>query len=201
MAAVIGLTGGIGCGKSVFGRFLVEAGATVIDADQLARNVVAQGTDGYEAVVTRFGPSVVAPTGDLDRAALAAIVFDDAAARADLNAIVHPRVRAASAAAIGAALERGAPAIFYEAALLFETGTDAIFAATVVVGCSPAEQRARVARRDGLDDAAIDARIASQMPLEAKRERATRYVGNDGTLEELRTAAAETFRWACALGA
>ena len=94
---VVGLTGGIGSGKSTVAAMLAERGAVVVDADRLAREVVAVGTDGYRAVVDRFGPDVVAGDGGLDRKALAGVVFEDPEALADLNGIVHPLVRAAIA--------------------------------------------------------------------------------------------------------
>jgi len=183
---LIGLTGGIACGKSAVERFLTDCGATVIDADQLARAVVAPESDGLREVVTAFGPHLLLDTGALDRTALGALVFADAEARAQLNAILHPRIAAASQQAIAAAFAAGAPLIVYSAALLVEGGTHRGFDGLLVVTCSPALQRARLASRDGLSQEDIDQRLAAQMPLAEKAAAATWLLHNDGSLDDLR---------------
>jgi len=183
---LIGLTGGIACGKSAVERFLTDCGATVIDADQLARAVVAPGSDGLREVVTAFGSHLLLDTGALDRTALGALVFADAEARAQLNAILHPRIAAASQQAIAAAFAAGAPLIVYSAALLVEGGTHRGFDGLLVVTCSPALQRARLASRDGLSQEEIDQRLAAQMPLAEKAAAATWLLHNDGSLDDLR---------------
>ena len=185
---LIGLTGGIACGKSAVERFLTECGATVIDADQLARAVVAPGSDGLQEVVSAFGTHLLLPTGDLDRTALGALVFADAEARARLNTILHPRIAAASQQAIAAAFADGAPLIVYSAALLVEGGTHRGFDGLLVVTCSPALQRARLATRDGLSQDEVEQRLAAQMPLAEKEAAATWLLRNDGSLDELRAA-------------
>lgn len=193
---VYGLTGGIACGKSTFARHLASLGATVIDADLVARDVVAPGTPGNAAVRARFGEAIALADGSIDRARLGALVFSDSEARAGLNAIVHPLVRERSMALIADALANGRTPVFYEAALLFETGADAMFPEVVVVGCTEASQLQRLMERDGLTHKDATARIASQMPLSEKRARAALYVDNSGTPEALREAAMEVLRWA-----
>lgn len=195
---VYGLTGGIACGKSTVARLLRARGATVVDADAIAREVVARGTDGLQQVVAEFGAELLEPSGELNRAALAAVVFHNEERRAKLNSIVHPRVRDLSMARIGEALSSGATPVFYEAALLFETGGDGLFPAVVVVGCRPDVQRARLILRDGLSESDADARIRSQMPLEEKRSRASYYIDNSGTEEELVDAVNALFEWMAA---
>jgi len=185
---LIGLTGGIACGKSAVERFLNDCGATVIDADQLARAVVAPGSDGLREVVDAFGPHLLLDTGALDRTALGALVFAAAEARAQLNDILHPRIAAASQQAIAAAFAAGAPLIVYSAALLVEGGTHRGFDGLLVVTCSPALQRARLASRDGLSQEEIDQRLAAQMPLADKAAAATWLLHNDGSLDDLRDA-------------
>ena len=183
---LIGLTGGIACGKSAVERFLTDCGATVIDADRLARAVVAPGSDGLREVVTAFGPQLLLDTGALDRTALGALVFADAEARAQLNAILHPRIAEASQQAIAAAFAAGAPLIVYSAALLVEGGTHRSFDGLLVVTCSPALQRARLATRDGLSRDEVDQRLAAQMPLADKAAAANWLLHNDGSLDDLR---------------
>lgn len=185
MKTVWGLTGGIACGKSTVARRLAQRGAYVIDADAIARDVVAPGTDGLAAVVETFGTGVLLADGSLDRAALGARVYSDAAARARLEAITHPRIRQASFERMLAGSETDSPFIVYEAALLVETKQHTNFAGLVVVACSAATQRARLMARDLLDATAADARIASQLPLESKVAVADFVIHNDGGLDEL----------------
>jgi dephospho-CoA kinase len=161
----VGLTGGIGSGKSAVARFFSGWGAVVIDADVLAREVVAPGTPGL-ARIAELWPVVVDAHGSLDRAALSAIVFADAAARDRLTAIVHPRVRAAAAA-----LEAAVPAasiVVHVVPLLFEGDYWRTCAVNVLVVAPAAARIARVAARDGLTPAEVEARIAAQIdPLRA----------------------------------
>ena len=185
---IIGLTGGIACGKSAVERFLADCGATVIDADQLARAVVAPGSEGLREVIAAFGSHLLLQTGDLDRAALGALVFADAEARTQLNAILHPRIAAASQQAIAGAFSAGAPLIVYSAALLVEGGTHRGFDGLLVVTCTPALQRTRLANRDGLSQAEVEQRLAAQMPLADKAAAATWLLHNDGSLDDLRAA-------------
>lgn len=180
MAHVIGLTGGIASGKSTVARMLAERGAAIVDADQLARQVVEPGQPALAELVARFGAAILAPDGTLDRKRLGAIAFADPAARADLGRITHPRIAAASAAAIAAWSDAGANVVFYEAALLVENRAHQGLSALVVVAASPDVQLQRVMARDGLDADAARARIASQAPLEDKIKVATWVIQNDG---------------------
>ncbi|MFT6398412.1 MAG: dephospho-CoA kinase [Bradymonadia bacterium] len=185
MNQVFGLTGGIASGKSTVAKMLRERGAYVIDADDLARQVVEPGTPGLAAVIGRFGREVLGPNGSLDRTRLGEIVFSNAEARADLEAILHPLISTASMSAILAAIELPKGPVFYDAALLVEKGTHKNFAALVVVGCSPMTQTKRVLARDGLTLPEAEARIAAQLPLADKMQAADHVLLNDGTIEEL----------------
>lgn len=177
-----GLTGGIASGKSTVARALRSLGATVVDADQLAREVVAPGQPALEDIRARW-PQVVSADGTLDRKALGTVVFADPDARAELEAITHPRIAARSAKLLGDARERGEPVAFYEAALLVEKGLDAGFDGLIVVSAPEAVQVQRLMTRDGLDEASARQRLAAQAPLARKLERATHVVDNAGNLE------------------
>jgi dephospho-CoA kinase len=180
----VGLTGGIGSGKSAVASFLADRGATVIDADLLAREVVAPGSAGLAAIGALW-PQAIGPDGALDRPALAAIVFADDAARARLNAITHPRVRARAEE-----LERVAPAglVVHVVPLLFEGNFWRRCDKTVVV-IAPDELRiARVVARDATERAAVERRMAAQIAPALARARADYVVENDGDLDGLRAA-------------
>lgn len=180
----IGLTGGIASGKSTVARLLAERGVPVVDADRLAREVVEPGTPGLAAIAARW-PEVV-PGGVLDRKALGAIVFARPSERAALEAIVHPRIREESERRLRELEARGAERAVYEAALLFENDLDAGMDATILVALDPELQVARLVARDGIPPEAARARLAAQLPLEAKKARATFVVDNGGTPEQLR---------------
>lgn len=186
MTAFIGLTGGIASGKSTVAARFRELGVTVVDADALAREVVAKGTDGLAEIVKAFGEDVLDADGALDRKKLGAIVFDDADARTKLERITHPRIAALSMQRMAAIAASGAPYGLYEAALLVEKGTHRTMNGLVVVAVSPEVQLARVMSRDGLDEAAARARLAAQMPLEEKLAAATWTIWNDTDLATLR---------------
>ena len=181
---LVGLTGGIGSGKSTVARMLEERGAIVFDADVLARAVVEPGTPGHAAVTERFGANVLAPGGELDREALASIVFADPAARRDLEAIVHPEVRRLFAEGSEDYSETDRVVVF-SAPLLVETGMHTAFDVLVVVSATTATQVERLMRGRGMSEAAILARIDAQAPLEDKAEVADFLVDNEGTLDEL----------------
>ena len=186
----IGLTGGIGSGKSEVARIMQELGAYIIDTDRLAREAVAPGSDGLREIA-RVWPGVV--RGDnLDRAALAEIVFRDPNARARLNGIVHPHVRRlASNVECYAKPEQ---LIVHVVPLLFETGYDAQTDANVVV-IAPGELRMqRVAKRDGWSEEQIRARMASQIDPQEARARASHVIENDGDLAHLRERTAAVYR-------
>ncbi len=176
----IGLTGGIASGKSTASRRFRELGVPIIDADQLAREVVAPGTDGLREIVRRFGEEVLDEEGALDRKQLGAIVFDDPHARRALEAITHPRIALLSMRRMAEIALSGAPYALYEAALLVEKGTDEAMDGLVVVAASPEVQLARLMARDALDEPAARARLAAQMPLEKKLARARWVIWNDG---------------------
>jgi dephospho-CoA kinase len=182
---VIGLTGGIASGKSAVAQRLRERGAVVVDADVIAREVVEPGQPALAALVDRFGADVVGADGRLDRQRLAAIVFADPEARAAINAITHPRIIARSTERFRDAAAAGAGVVFYEAALLVETGRHQELDGLIVVLASPAVQERRLIDRDGHAPETARARIAAQLPAEAKRAVATWVIENDGGLAAL----------------
>lgn len=181
----IGLTGNIASGKSTVTRQLIDLGATVIDADVLAREAVAPGTDGFDAVVDYFGTSIVLPTGTLDRAALRQRVFRDAQARDALNAIVHPAVARLRQARFAMATSRGDLVVISDIPLLFEVGLEHAFDGVVLVDAPVSIRRDRLIRDRGLSPVDADAMIAAQWPSEQKRSRATWVIDNDGSHEQL----------------
>jgi dephospho-CoA kinase len=185
----VGLTGGVASGKSSVSAVLAELGAVVIDADQLAREVVAPGSEGLAEVVAAFGTGVLTPEGELDRAALGAIVFADEARRRVLEAIVHPRVRAR-----GAELEAAAPPgalVVHDIPPLAETGQAGAFDAVVVVDAPAELQVERMVGLRGMTREDAEARIAAQATREDRLAVATYVIDNTGTLEDLRARVAE----------
>jgi dephospho-CoA kinase len=178
----IGLTGGIGSGKSTASALLAARGAVVIDADRIAREVVEPGTPGLAAVVEAFGPGVVGSDGSLDRPALAAVVFADPEARKQLDAIVHPLVRARSAEL--AAATPDAAVVVHDVPLLVETGQAGSYDLVLVVEAAPETRVDRLVRR-GLTEEDARARIAVQATDEQRRAVADAVVVNDGTVEDL----------------
>ena len=182
----VGLTGGIGSGKSTAARRLAALGAVLVDADVLAREVVAPGTDGLAAVVAAFGREVLGPDGALDRPALAAVVFADGSARERLNAIVHPRVRALTEERVAAAPPDAI--VVQDVPLLVETRSPADFALVVVVHADAAERvRRLVASRAG-PAADVRARIAAQADDAARRAAADVWLDNGGPVAALEAA-------------
>jgi dephospho-CoA kinase len=181
---LVGLTGGIGSGKSTVARLLEKRGAVVFDADLLAREAVAPGTPGHAAVIERFGADVLAPGGELDREALASIVFADPSARRDLEQIVHPEVRRLFAEGSEGYRDTDRVVVF-SAPLLVESGMHTAFEILVVVSATVATQIERLMRQRGMSEASIRARIDAQAPLEDKAAVADFIVDNEGTLDEL----------------
>ena len=181
---LVGLTGGIGSGKSTVARLLEKLGAVVFDADLLAREAVEPGTPGHAAVIERFGADVLAPGGELDREALASIVFADPAARRDLEQIVHPEVRRLFAEGSEAYRDTDQVVVF-SAPLLVETGMHTAFEVLVVVSATVATQIERLMRQRGMSEPSIRARIDAQAPLEDKAAAADFLVDNEGSLDEL----------------
>jgi dephospho-CoA kinase len=185
----VGLTGGIACGKSHVARCWAAAGIHVIDLDRLSHEALAPGGAVHRDVVSAFGPRIVAPDGGIDRKALGAIVFGDAAARERLNALVHPWVRAEEARLVAALDGPPETVIATDAALLVESGIHLRFDRLVVAWCPPDAQVARLVRRDGIDEAAARSRIAAQMPLALKRAFAHYEVDTSGSLADTDAAA------------
>jgi dephospho-CoA kinase len=188
---VIGLTGGIASGKSTVARLLAGRGAAVVDADQLARQVVEPGQPALAELVARFGAAILSSDGRLDRKRLGAIAFADPAARADLGRITHPRIAAASAAAIATWADAGANIVFYEASLLVENRAHTGLAGLIVVALPPELQHARLVGRDGLLAEDATARIAAQAPLADKLAAATWVVENTGDVAALEAQVAQ----------
>jgi len=178
----IGLTGGIGSGKSTVTALLAERGAVVVDADRIAREVVEPGTPGLAQVVEAFGDAVQAPDGSLDRPALAAIVFSDPAARARLDGIVHPLVRARTAELVAAAPEGSV--LVNDVPLLVETGQAGSYDLVLVVEADPETRVARLLHR-GLSEDDARARIAAQASDEQRRAVADVVLDNSGSPEQL----------------
>ena len=179
----VALTGGIATGKSYcLGRF-AALGAATIDADRLAREVVAPGTPGLAKIVERFGESILTAGGALDRAALGRIAFSDRAARADLESIVHPEVYRRISAWF-ADLPAGTAVAIADIPLLFETGHQHDFDLTIVCACDPAEQLRRLMARDQLTREAALARLAAQWPIDEKAARADIVIRTDGGFAE-----------------
>nr|WP_215727650.1 dephospho-CoA kinase [Nocardioides piscis] len=180
----VGLTGGVASGKSTVSSMLVGLGALLIDADVLAREVVARGTPGLDAVVAEFGPSLLTPDGDLDRPAMGALVFGDSEQRMRLEAIVHPLVHERMAA-----LEAGAgvdDVVVHDIPLLAESGRSDTFDAVVVVDCPVDLQISRMMSERGWSRPEAESRIAAQASREDRLAIATHVIDNTGTLEELR---------------
>ncbi|MFT3872067.1 MAG: dephospho-CoA kinase [Nocardioides sp.] len=195
----VGLTGGVAAGKSTVSTLLAELGAVVIDADVLAREVVAPGTSGLGEVVEAFGERVLTVSGELDRPALGALVFGDEAKRRTLEAIVHPRVRA-RAAELEAAAPPGA-VVVHDIPLLVETGQADAFDAVIVVDVPVETQLDRLVRLRGLTPDEARARIAAQATREQRRAAATYVIDNTGTLEDLRHQVTEVFELLSGSGA
>jgi dephospho-CoA kinase len=178
---VVGLTGGIGAGKSTVAQFFAELGALVIDADQLARMAIERGSDGFADVMLRFGDEVIV-NGDIDRKKLAEIVFSDPEARKDLEAIIHPRVQALFAEAV-ADLDID-DILIYEIPLLVETGAAAKFDYIITVESDIELRKARLLKK-GLYISQIEKRIASQATPEAREAIADKVIRNDGDEDSL----------------
>jgi dephospho-CoA kinase len=182
---LVGLTGGIATGKSTFAGALRARGAPVVDADRLARAAVAKGSRGLAAVVGAFGSDVLGPDGELDRRRMAARVFADPAARARLEAIVHPAVRVLFRGEVEALRAGGAPLAFYDVPLLYEAGLEREVELVVVVWAPREAQLARLMARDGLARAEAEARLAAQLPVDEKAARADVVVVNDASPADL----------------
>lgn len=182
---VVGLTGGIGSGKSTVAAFFKQQGAEVVDADQIAREVVEPGRPALEAIIKAFGRDVLQSNGRLDRARLAAIVFKDVAARERLEAITHPPIRQRLLEEVEARRARSGLLVL-DIPLLYERPRIEAVDAVVVVWVDAATQLERLLARGGLDEKAARARIAAQMPLDEKKARADHVIDNSGSREATR---------------
>ncbi|ONI69514.1 dephospho-CoA kinase [Kribbella sp. ALI-6-A] len=179
----VGLTGGIGSGKSSVSRRLADRGAVVIDSDLLAREVVARGTDGLAEVVAAFGDGVLTPDGELDRPAVGKLVFGDEVARRTLEAVIHPRVRARAAE-----IERAAPAdavVVHDIPLLVETGQADKFDLVLVVDVPVEVQVERLTTQRGMAEDEARRRIASQATRDDRLAAADVVIDNAGSLDDL----------------
>ncbi len=182
---VVGLTGGIASGKSTFAAALRVRGVPVLDADALARAVVAPGTRALAEIARALGPDVVGPDGALDRKLVAAIVFRDAEARRRLESITHPAVRRAMVEETDRLASAGHGLVFYDVPLLYEAGLDRVLDSVVVVWAPVEVQRARLVARDGLTLEEADARLGAQLPIDEKAARGDFVVENVGSPADL----------------
>lgn len=182
----VGLTGGIGAGKSAVSARLAALGAVIIDSDLLAREAVAPGTDGLAELHALFGDRILLPDGALDRAALGAIVFADTAARRSMEGVIHPRVRARSAELAEAAPDDAI--VVHDVPLLVESGLAPLYDLIVVVEAPEQVRIARLVRDRGLTEEAVRARFAAQATDGQRRAVADVMISNAGTREELTAA-------------
>jgi dephospho-CoA kinase len=182
---LVGLTGNIASGKSTVARLLVEHGATLIDADVLAREAVRAGSPGYDAIVERWGSAVLQPDGALDRGALRRRVFDRPDELHELNAIVHPEVESKRAHLVAEALRRGDRVVVCDIPLLFENNLVDAFDRVILVDAPRPVRLERLVRDRDLRETEAMAMIAQQMPADLKRARADFVIDNDGTRQAL----------------
>ncbi|MCL5105403.1 MAG: dephospho-CoA kinase [Armatimonadetes bacterium] len=186
---ILGITGGIGTGKSTVLKMFAELGARTLSADNVARRVVEKGSPAYSEIIERFGESVLTPEGDIDRAALGRIVFSDADARRDLEEITHPRIIGSVAEEIDRFRAEPGPekrVFAVEIPLLIECGLEDMVDEVLLVAAEQQTQVDRLTSRAQMSRDEALRRIRSQMPLDEKIEHADRVIWNDGTLEALR---------------
>jgi dephospho-CoA kinase len=189
----IALTGNIAAGKSSVVELFRQWGATIIDADRLVREVQRPGTEVMQAIARRFGPGVILPGGELDRESLRALVMDDPAALADLNAIVHPAVRRERDRLAARARRRGDRIVVNDIPLLFEAADPGEFDLVILVDAPEAVRRERLIRLRGMSPAAAESAIRAQHPPEAKRSRSDFIIENGGSLADLERHAREVW--------
>ena len=182
---VIGLTGGIGTGKTHVSRLLEDLGAVVVNADLLGHEVYAPQSEGWHAVVDAFGDRIVAENGEIDRRALGGIVFSDESQLARLNAIMHPRIYTLAEQRLGELEERGTKTAVLEAALLIEANWTALADEVWVTASPEADVIERLKQRNNMDEEAARSRIDSQMPQSERISHANAVIDNQGTLEDL----------------
>ena len=181
---ILGVTGGIATGKSSVTEQFRVMGLPIVSADELARVVVRVGTDTLPMIVERFGAEVLCPDGSLNRERLAQIIFADDTARRDLNQIIHPAIARLAESTLASLVAAGATHIVYEVPLLYEVGAESRVDKVLVVSADSEVQIKRLMARDGVDRTAAKARIASQMSLEEKINRADYVIDNSGTPDE-----------------
>jgi dephospho-CoA kinase len=191
---IIGLTGNIASGKSTVARLLSERGATIIDADILARRVVEPGMPAFDEIVRRWGPGVVAPDGGLDRDALRRLVFSHHDQLEQLNEIVHPEVVAYRVRHVAEARQRGDPRVVCDIPLLFERGIVDQFDRIVLVDAPRPIRLERLMRERGLSETEAMDMMTAQMPAELKRARADYIIDNTGTVRELEDRVSEVWQ-------
>ena len=180
----VALTGGIATGKSHVRAQFEQLGVPTIDADKLAREVVASGTPGFEAVLTRFGADILDGSGAIDRRKLASIVFSDPVARQDLEHIIHPSVRTAIDSWFESLGDIAPGFAIADIPLLYETGRERDFETVVVTSCDPRTQISRIMARDTTTESEARARIAAQLPMDEKVRRADHVIMTDGSFDE-----------------
>ncbi len=181
MTTVIGLTGGIACGKTTASNFFAEQGIEIIDADIAAREVVAPGEPALTEIATRFGDEVLQPDGSLDRKKMRELVFADADKRKQLEAILHPRIRQR----LRKQLEQAkGPYVIFSVPLMFESGLDQLTDRVLVIDVSPEVQRQRLIERDGSSVEQANAIVSAQMPREERNSRADDIVDNSTNLDD-----------------
>jgi dephospho-CoA kinase len=191
---IVGLTGGIASGKSTVADMLEELGAAVIDADVIAREIVEPGQPAFMDIKETFGADVIGEDGRLDRPALGSVIFDDAQAREQLDAITHPRIAERMMQHANDHREAGQRWVVYDAALIVENGIHEWLDSLIVVAADRAVQLERIVERDELSHSEAQKRIDSQMPLDDKVAVADYVIDNDGTLEDTREQVEQIFR-------
>lgn len=179
---LIGLTGGVGMGKSTAAGFFLQAGARVVDTDEIARELVKPGQPALTDISRQFGNSIISSNGFLNRAALAHIVFNDESALRKLEAILHPRIRQAWQSQVSQWSRENCPVAVVVIPLLYETRAEGQFDRITCVACSPASQQSRLRQR-GWPEGQVQRRIAAQMPIEQKMTRAHHVIWSEGTPE------------------
>ena len=183
---VVGLTGGIATGKSTVAAMLRDLGANIVDADELAREIVQPGQEAWQEIVEAFGSKILRRDKTIDREKLRKIVFKDAKARKRLESITHPRIRSLAQERIRKLAAAGAEMVIYEAPLLFENQVHLWLRPVILVASDAATQKRRLRERDGLSEEEIRRHLDAQMPLDEKRKLADFVIENVGDLDELK---------------
>ena len=191
---VIGLTGGIGCGKSEAAQYLKSLGAAHVDADAISRSLTAEGGEALGEIREVFGDAAFHPDGTLDRAVLGRLVFSNEAARRALEGIIHPLVQREMMNRMDAAAAAGAKVVILDVPLLFETGMDALCDETWTLYLDRDKQISRVVVRDGLSREQAEARIDSQMPADERNARATHAIDTNRPIERTRAELEQLYR-------